>query len=260
MATHKHFTINIKPDIVNGDVSTFIADDKTDAPFAQGDILFDWQELQVPKGACALQNITLYLMGEDGGVAATRDFHFVFAKSIDGVAPSSLGAVNAAQTAGFDLPLHLIGAAKLEGNNAGAGNLLGPTFGTIFHTGIAGASGSHLPIVLQGEPESGQNVGFDSIYVACFLGGAIDFSTGVLSTGAVTLRDSAEIAVDTVDARKVFTKGDAVYVHDVDTKAGTVASVTENAITLEAATEAAVANNDEIINGSPIRIIFGFER
>jgi len=66
--------------------------------------------------------------------------------------------------------------------------------------------------------------------------------------------------VQTVDARKCFQKDDIVYVHDVDTALGTVASVTDTGIELTANNGAAVANNDEIMNATPIKVIFGFER
>ena len=252
------FTVRINPDIVDGDISKLIAADKTDTPFGASDLLFEWQALQIPKGACTLQNIVVYMLGEDGGVQADRDLYFMFAKTVDGVAPGTLGEENSAMTACFELPLHLIGACKLEATGGGAGHLLGPAFGNVMHTGIGGAQGPDTPIVLQGEPDSGQNVGYDAIYVACFTGGALDFSTGIESTGAISAGASATIAVDEVDARKCFQKGDAVYIHDVDTKAGTVLSVAEGSIVLDAVTAAAVANNDEIINGSPIKVTFGF--
>ena len=66
--------------------------------------------------------------------------------------------------------------------------------------------------------------------------------------------------VDTVDPQKCFQVGDIIYVHDVDTALGTIASIASGEITLEANNAAAVANNDEIVNANPIRIKLGFER
>ena len=160
------------------------------------------------------------MLGEDGGVQADRDLYFVFAKTINGVAPGTLGDENAAMTACFELPLHLIGAGILEATGGGAGHLLVPAFCNVMHTGIAGASGSQLPIVLQGERESYEGDGFDTIYVDCFTGGALDCYTGVFSTGAVTADDNIAVEVGTGGARKCFTKGDTVSVHDVDTALG----------------------------------------
>ena len=252
-----YFTVRITPDIVDGDISKIIADDKTDAPFADGDLVFDWQPLQVPKGTNKLVSISGYIMGEDGGTQSNTDLSFIFAKSVDNVAPTTLGEENAAQTACFELPLHYLGAVKIEGTGS---PIVGPAFGDAFSTGYEGGNNGYTcNLVLEGEPDSGQNVGFDVIYVACFTKAALDFSTGVLSTGAISADAQTTIAVDTVDARKSFVKGDKVYVHDVDTLCGTVSSVASGVITLEANNAVAIANNDEIMNGSPMKISFGFE-
>jgi hypothetical protein len=254
-----YFTVRITPDIVDGDISKLIADDKTDNPMASGNLLFDWQALQVPKGAKKLVNITGYMMGEDGGVQGNADIHFIFAKSIDGVAPGTLGEEGAGQTACFELPLHFIGGMKVEGTSHPT---VGTAFGDWFTSSYGGAPGTNTGVILQGEPDSGQNVGYDVIYVAAFMGAAVDFSTGVLanySSGAPSADSTTSIVVKTVDARKCFQKDDIVYVHDVDTALGTVSSVTATGIELTANNGAAVANNDEIINATPVKVLFGFE-
>ena len=253
-----YFNIKIKPDIVDGDISKLIADDKTDTPFTSGDILFDWQAIDVPKGTVSLESITVYMVGEDGGVQASKDIHLLFAKSVNGTAPTTLGEENAAQTACFELPLHVIGAAKIESSTAGAGSLIGPAFGTVYHGMAGGANGIKLPCIMTPEPDSGTNVGYDKIYVAAFAQGAFDFSTGVLSTGAISVDDNTTVEVDGVDARKAFQKDDICYVHDVDTALGKVSSVTSGVITLTTNNVVAVANNDEIINATPITCILGF--
>jgi hypothetical protein len=256
----KYFTVKIKPDIVDGDISKLIENDKTDTPFTSADILFDWQAIDVPKGTVNLESISVYMVGEDGATQVNKDFYFVFAKSVNGTAPTTLGEENAAQTACFELPLHFIGAAKMEASSGGAGNLIGPAFGSVYITKVGGANGVGLPMVMTPEPISGTNVGYDKIYVAAFAGGAFDFSTGVESTGAISADAQTTIAVDQVDARKCFQKDDIVYVHDVDTACGTVSSVASGVITLTGNNVVAIANNDEIINATPITCIFGFSQ
>jgi len=255
-----YFTVKVTPDLIDGTVAKIIQSNKTDLPFGAEDILFDWTAFDVPKGTCSLHSITMYMMGEDGSTQADADFWFIFAKSVDGTAPGTLGVVNAVQTACFDLPKFLIGSLKIEASQGGSGQLKGPAFGNIIHWGMAGAGGDIGQVVLEGEPESGTNVGYDKIYVAAFTGANIDFSTGVLSTGAISADANATIAVDGVDPRKCFQVGDTVYVHDVDTAAGTVASLGSGSIVLNAVTAAAVANNDELVNANPIKIVFGFEK
>ena len=128
----RYFTATVVPDVVNGDVSTIIQSNKTDLAMGNNDILFDWTAFDLPKGAVRLESISLYIMGEDGGGQNYADISLIFAKSENQVAPTSLGAVNAAQTAGFDMPTHFIGATKLEGSATGIGDLGGPSFGNIY--------------------------------------------------------------------------------------------------------------------------------
>ena len=193
-------------------------------------------------------------MGEDGGVQTNTDIHFIFAKKVDTVAPGTLGEENAAQTACFELPQHYIGGVKVEGTSYPT---LGPAFGDYFTTGFTGNNGFATSMGLEGEtPKEG---GYTSIYVAGFVNAAIDFSTGIESTGAISADAQTTIAVDQVDARKCFQKGDIVYVHDVDTACGTVSSVASGVITLTGNNVVAVANNDEIVNATPIKVIFGFD-
>ncbi len=77
-----YFTVELHPDIIDGDVSKFIADDKTDTPFGANDLLFDWQAVDVPNGSIGLTNVMVHMVGEDGDVQADRDLYFYFAKSI----------------------------------------------------------------------------------------------------------------------------------------------------------------------------------
>jgi len=255
------FTVKINPDIILGDVSNIVGNtvgaDSGDVAFTTDDILFDWQALQVPKGANKLISISGYLMGQDGGEQVNADLEFVFAKSINGTAPGTLGAVNAAQTACFELPLHYIGVAKVEATSSVT---LGPKFGDYFSSGFTGSSNGHaLPIILEGEPSSGQNVGYDVIYVAAFTLGATDFSTGVKpSAQAATSTDT--IAVDGVDPRKCFQVGDTVYTNTDDTALGTVKSMGANSIVLNASLAVQVEDNEEIVNANPVTVIFGFEK
>jgi len=253
------YTVKIKPDIIDGDVSKVIAANAADHAFSAGDILFDWQAIQVPKGTNKLISISGYLMGQDGGVQVNSDIEFVFAKSINNVAPTTLGEENAAQSACFEMPLHFVGYAKVEGTSSAS---VGGSFGDYFTSNFGGANGGTFPLVLEGEPDSGQNVGYDVIYVAAFAGGGIDFSTGVLSNGGETSNTETSLTTKTVDPRKAFNVGDTVYIHDVDTAIGTIASMTAINITLNAAIAGGtdIAANDEFVNATPITCIFGFEK
>lgn len=259
----KYFTVRVTPDVINGDVSTVIGAQTpaaTDAPFTTKDILFDWTAFDIPKGAARLVSVVAYVMGEDGGEQTDTDINLVFATAKTGEAPTSLGAVNSAQTAGFDLPDHILGGFKLEGTTEGQGAIQGPAFGNVYinsSTSANGATGQTL--ILEGDPNTGTNVGFDKIYVAGFAGGAIDFSTGVKPDAQATT-STATISVDGTDARKCFQVGDTVYTNTDDTPLGTVKSLTDTSIVLNANLAAQVEDNEEIVNANPIKLVLGFER
>ena len=267
--TNKFFSVQLVPDIINGDVSTVIGNQvpsATDKAFGSTEILFDWHAVDVPRGVNMLRSIAMYSMGEDGGnQAGDVDAYLVFAKSVDGVAPSTLGSVNASQTACFELPKHFIGVAKMIGKNY-EGTMPG-AFGKLFtNTGsLAGDTaedaGFGVPLILPLEDSSGTNVGYDTLYVAGFTGSSavFDFSTGVQPTAQATTSTDT-IAVDGVDPRKCFQIGDTVYTNTDDTALGTVKSMGANEIVLNANLAAQVEDNEEIVNANPLRITLGFER
>ena len=259
----KYFTARVTPDVINGDVSTVIQAQTpaaTDAPFASKDILFDWTAFDIPKGAARLVSVAAYIMGENGGEQTDTDVNLVFATAKNGEAPTSLGAVNGPQTAGFDLPDHILGAFKLEGTTEGQGAIQGPAFGNVYINSATSANGATgQTLILEGDPNTGTNVGYDKIYVAGFAGGAIDFSTGVKPNAQATT-STATISVDSVDPRKCFQIGDTVYTNTDDTPLGTVKSITSNSIVLNANLAAQVENNEEIVNANPIKLVLGFEK
>ena len=263
-----YFSIEVKPDVVDGDISDVIAANKDDNPYSIGQTVFDWTAFDIPKGSAKLESVCAYVMGEDGGQQTDTDLYLIFAKTINGNAPASLGTNGAVMSTGFDMPTALVGACKLEGTTEGQGTIDGPAFGQIYVAGPNSANGMNPNGVFTGEPDSGTNVGYDKLYVAGIAGGAIDFSTGIL----LDMADDADIDASTdeltsitvggVDPRKCFQVGDTAYVHDVDTQIpGTVASMTSTTITFsETNSTIDIANDDEIINANPIKLILGFER
>tara|TARA_R110001606_G_scaffold276992_1_gene425097 strand:- start:1477 stop:1836 length:360 start_codon:yes stop_codon:yes gene_type:complete len=116
--------------------------------------------------------------------------------------------------------------------------------------------------VLEGEDSTTQK-GFQTIYVGGLATGALNFDTNVKANGAIDA--SADLAntivVDTVDARKAFSVGDLVYALGTDTQIpGKVESVTDTLITFDTTNSTVdVADNDEILCATPIKIILHFE-
>jgi hypothetical protein len=255
----KFFTVDLKPDIVNGDISNIQNANKSHLDVGAGELIFDWTEVEVPKGGCMLRSITAIVNGEDGAVAnSLTNYQLIFAKSVNGEAPTSMGAVNAAQTGCFDLGDHHVGSAILE-STAATGTLTNPAFHVVYHANDNSATGGGLPLVIDLDAGAG---GFNKLYVCAFQMAARHYATGVIVNGAITSDTEDTITVDGVDAVKIFSVGDTVYLHDVDTALGTVKSVSTNSVVLNAAIAGGtdLADDDELVNANPIKIKLGFER
>ena len=261
----KFFNVDLNPDIVDGDISEANGTD-----IGAGDILFDWNAIDIPKGGSLLKSITAYANAEDGDYAAgsLTDIELVFARSVDGVAPPTMGATNAVQTGCGALRHHWLGATRLE-STISIATLSKLKFGvgymaTAATIGNAGTGGVGLPIVMDLEPNSGTGVGYDKLYVAAFQVNPRNWGTGVLADGAVDASSALDISVDvkTVDATKLFSVGDQVYVMDLDTPIpGTLTKVEATTLTFsEANTTVDIADGDELINANPIRLKLGFEK
>jgi hypothetical protein len=255
-------TKTFRPSVINGDVSGVIQSSGSDKPFAAGDLLFDWHELIIPARTSAIVNGVVHVYGEDGAAAPNSDFFLIFAKSNNGAAPTSLGTVNDKPAAAFDLPDLLMNIVKFEGVSNTEGKLNMPNLGSSYYymfgggAGTDGSSGQSLPIVIN--PEQNRVDGTTKIYVAGIAGGAMDFSTGVLSNAGVSDDSATSIVTKTVDPRRHFRVGDTVHIHDSDTPIGTIASLTNNDIVLTSNNVGAISADDEFMNDKPLTITLAF--
>ena len=258
----KYFNVDVIPDCIAGDVS-----DNNGGDVGAGDVIFNWTAVDVPKGSCLLKNITAYVNAEDGayGAGSLVDYELVFAKSINGVAPSNLGDINTAQDGCGELRSHFVGSARLE-SAAALGTLSKTTFGVIYNSTVASSANSNIgpEFVIDLEPSSGTNVGYDTLYVAALQVAARNYGTGVLlneSTIDASANPTSTIIVDGVDATKIFSVGDQVYVVDLDTPIpGTLTKVEPLLLTFsETNSTVDITENDELLNANPIRIRLGFE-
>jgi hypothetical protein len=181
----------------------------------------------------------------------------IFAKSIDGNAPSTLGLINDAVTGktttgtGVGWFRNIIGTIYMDAtNNDTDGSLV------FIYTFSSSFEALRDAAILTGEPDSGTNVGFDKLYVAGIMhttSGGLNFGTTVALDGNVTAGSASELTVGTTNALNVFQKGDVVVAQD-GALAGTVKALTDTTITLEANNVDALANTDELLHKSPIRL------
>ena len=252
-----YFTVEVKPTITAS----------KQAAFANKDVLFDWTSFQVPRGANKLVSVTAIFRGTNGAIQTARDMDLFFAKSISGTAPVTLGAINATTTAAPITTNHLLGMAHIDTADYGQS---GWDYINIAQTG-SGAAASLIPnMVLEGDPNSGDNVGYDTLYLGGIAGGAFDFGTTVLVSNAIAADNTTVIPTqatsdgdDDPNAELKFAVGDVIH-SATDDELGTIASIasfsTAQNITLTANNVDAIADNEEIFNVNPIRIILSFEK
>ena len=279
--TGKHFTVEVIPTVP---ASTQVAHNSAD-------LLFDWTSFQVPRGANKLIGLTLICRGTDGGTQAAKDATFFFAKTDNKTAPETLATANATITAAPATTNHLIGQTHIESSDFGSAAF---DYIAMAATGGGGAN-NHVPnLVLEGEVDSGDNVGYDTLYIGAAAGAAssFNFGTGVVISRTVDVSglSAAQLVnadIEGTDPRLAFAVGDIIHATD-DIILGEIESMADaNTITFKAdgstttslkgeytvpADLAAwkiqngagaagdLASSDELFNIHPMKIILSFER
>ena len=273
----KFFNVEVKPTILASKLATV---------YGSGDVVFDWHAIDVPKGASKLMGVTAIMRQKHGTAGNEIPFQLVYAKSINNVAPSSLGTVNATAS-GTGYYNNVIGKSTFTANDYMSDILDNGV--TVVALAQGGASSEKPSIVLEGEPNSGTNVGYDKLYVGMIAEGAFDFTTAAEISRAITIADNTGSFVDAdvegTALNLVFSPGDVIHAADdiiigeVDTvdaaamtfKFGGEATASETNYTVPANLAAFVTQNgagtagdladgDELINVNPIKIILHFEK
>ena len=253
----KYYSVQVNPDVNNGAA--------TGTAFTAGDLIFDWTPFEIPKGSAALSSICITVAGHDGANEAQGDFELIFAKSINGAAPITLGNTHAAITAASSLRsknnviwFQVCGQSAMTDDL----NLVG------YHTYTTGTGSSVIDgnaPVLQGSTDNATQ-GFQKIYMACLAG---DSSTPDFGTAVASNEDgSANVAADTTgasvvlktsgtDPRSCFQSGDQVV--------GSTGGPTMEVVSVDTATQMTVKNISEqldnaeiIVPLNPLRFTFGF--
>jgi hypothetical protein len=239
---------------------------KSKAAFAAGDILFDWIAVEIPKGTVKLKDISGYILGTNGAAQAGELFSLIFAKSINNVAPPSIGSPNDT----MDKQKSILARDYIQGFfNVDMGeqadsvldsfvvySLLGKNYSTTTPTAV------YPDLILDGELVN-DNPGYQTIYVAGIAEAVFDFGTGVLVNDADGHdADVLTIPVDAVDPREIFAVGDVIYASNATTDGTksadmTVQSLGANSIVVDSSP--AIANNFEFGPVNPISLRLGFE-
>ena len=232
------------------------------------DIIFDWTPMLIPNGSCSIRSVSGTIMGTNGGVQTDSDFRLYFAKSINGVAPSSFGTAHAAQgvnqAAAFRR--NILGALFVDmGASDDADNLIA------YHVlqsklGVASSTTGELrqDIMLQGEANT-TTQGYQTIYVAMELLGAMDFGTDVdlnMGSSATVAADmtGASVALTTsgTDPRLVFQPGDIIVGHTGTVEMEVVSIDSATAMTVKNVSDQ-IDHAEQLIHKNPITLNFGLE-
>ena len=234
--------------------------------FGSGQIIADWQAIQVPKGACCLRSLTM-LVRPKGDSTPTRNafaMDIMFSKTNT----VSLGTVNADA---YHIPNpDIIGMIEIDSGNYGTTSMNSVAVATTSRNGDAESAST--PLVLQGDPASGDNVGFDTIYVGILSRHAdVDF----ISINAIAEDTSAGAAASQVitmdgtgmDVREHFAAGDVVHIGTsvgtpaADSLIGTIASAdSATQLTLTSTSETDLVDGDILYNLHPITLVLGLEK
>ena len=247
----KYFTVEVTP--------TVTASRQHVAAFTVGDVLFDWTEVQIPKGTSKVIGATMLVRPKGNAAVAANIFgaNLIFSKTNT----QTLGTINSTPD---QVPSNdFLGFIDLDDDNSFTSSTLKSTA-----VGMAtrnSANGSTFPNILITPSQQGANVGFDKFYVGGQAAGAFDFRTIVrINDGDIdTSSPGTTLATDgtSMDIRKHFIAGDVLHAHD-DAVIGTVASVTDATdLELTAALSTGVLEDDDYVyNINPIRIILFFEQ
>jgi len=245
--------------------------------FDDGDIVFDWTPFEIPIGTAALVNITVHQFGRDGVASLLgEDMFLYFAKSINGVAPPTLGTQHANPTAitATASRRNIIGSTYLDRSamsDEGAGPTAPPLIGfNVWSNTNSGQNVNEGSIVtmLEGDPSYSSTAGYQTIWVAGVGTAATGewlFDTSIASNEGGGANVAANMTGDTVtlvtsgtDPRKVFAPGDIAI--------GSTGGPTMEVVEVTGALEMKVKNiseqldNAEIINPrNPFTFRFGFK-
>tara|TARA_R110000824_G_scaffold15865_1_gene66501 strand:+ start:189 stop:932 length:744 start_codon:yes stop_codon:yes gene_type:complete len=245
---NKYFTVEVKP--------TIAASKQHAGGFTAGLVMWDWLAVQVPKGSSNLIGASLLTRpkGDAGPTANNFPMDLIFSKTNT----VSLGTAGAALN---NRPTNdLLGLIEFAAGNFGASSMPSTNIAT---TGWGSSIGAP-PIVITPDPTTGDNVGYDTIYVAGVSRHANWDFQSILVVSDADIASAAHTSIVTagssMDNREHFIAGDVIHAQD-DAVVGTLASVAESGITLTSELGTSVlTNGDTLYNINPIRAILYFEK
>ena len=256
------FNVTAKPYI--------LPSEQHDGNITDTQLLADWTGFEIPKGAARLIGITVLYRGKDGADVTPTDFEIIWAKGDpDGSAPTTIGDTGGAISApaiGSPPWFNLIQGktyidASIMTNDGDLTylNILSVPEGEVTITDNKAVHSYPGNIVLQGEPNSGTNVGYDKLYCILVAKATHNWESTIAVDGT-PLATQADMTVKTINANLVFAPGDVVYDED-DRLMGTIKSVNSaTSLTFEDNLSNAGVDSKKLYNASPITLVLSFEQ
>jgi|TARA_R110000824_G_scaffold123395_1_gene281181 hypothetical protein len=240
--------------------------------FSNDDLLFDWVSFEIPKGTAKLVHVGATIIGTNTGSGNEHPMDMYFAKSINGVAPATLGTCNAAITkanAVLSRQNMLSGARWNASGMADTGSALGAgqynVYGGPLDTAGANLDIPNYPIV-QGEGSDivGGTTGYQTIYVAASAQGAFDFGSAMLVDNGAGYA-AGELGTINLDGQAgdiLFAPGEELQAQD-GAILGEVHTISDDgshtSLVIKGGLVEAIADGDEISLRYPIVFNLGFE-
>ena len=260
-----YFQVEAKPYI--------LPSEQHDGNITDTQIMADWTEFEIPNGAARLIGMTVIYRGKNGGDVAPTDFEIIWAKgNPDGTAPLSLATVGTAvgvPTAGSPPWFNLVqGKTYVDvSNGLDDGDLTYLNIVSVPNVsgGVEAASSiDGFPnvsnLVLQGQPNSGSNVGYDKLYCALIAKATHTWGASTIAVDGISPTTGKTLTVKTVVANIMFAPGDVLY-DENDRLMGTVKSVdSATQMTMEDNLSNASVDDAVLYNASPIKLILSFEK
>ncbi len=252
----KYFTVDVKP--------TIAASKQHVAAFTAGDVLFDWTEVQVPKGTSRVIGAALLARPKGNAAVTSNAFgcFLVFSKTDT----QTLGVLNSTPAT---VPSNdLLGHLEIEDTTSYVHANMKST--NVAMAGRASNTSTQANVLIT-PSQTGDNVGYDKFYVGGIANGAFDFISinAIAEDTAAEAAGSQVITMDgsSMDVRKHFIAGDVVHIGTTvgapaaDSLIGTIASAdSATQITLDAVSPTLLVDGDILYNINPIRIILFFEQ
>ena len=231
--------------------------------FASGNLMVDWTAIEIPKGTSCLRSATVMIRPKGDASPTINIFAFdlVFSKTNT----VSLGTPRAAVV---NRPSNdFIGQLEFDTATFGSTAFNSTALATTDHNN----GGGTVPQILQGDPTTGSNVGYDTIYVGMIARGNFTFESinAIAEAGAADAASTQVITMDgsSMDVREHFAAGDIVHIGTstgtpaADSLIGTIATAdSATQITLTDVSPTALVDGDVLFNINPVKIVLGFEK